>query len=121
ALLNHVLPWIYTSDKNVIIIASQLLIIAAFFQLFDGTQVVGLGILRGIGDVNIPTMITFIAYWVIGLPAGYILGIHYHLGVTGVWYGLVVGLMSSSILLFIRFQLISKKKYDKTVLIIARD
>lgn len=121
ALLNHILPWIYTSDKNVITIASQLLIIAAFFQLFDGTQVVGLGILRGIGDVNIPTMITFIAYWVIGLPAGYILGIHYHLGVTGVWYGLVVGLMSSSILLFIRFQLISKKKYDKTVLIIAQD
>jgi MATE family multidrug resistance protein len=113
ALLNHVLPWIYTSDKIVINIAAQLLIIAALFQLFDGTQVVGLGVLRGMGDVNIPTLITFIAYWIIGLPAGYVLGIHYHLGVTGVWYGLVLGLMSSSILLFVRFQLISKKRHDQ--------
>lgn len=108
ALFNHVLPWIYTSDKTVINIASQLLIIAAFFQLFDGTQVVGLGILRGIGDVKIPTIITFVAYWVVGLPAGYILGIRCHLGVNGVWYGMVLGLMSASVMLFLRFQLISK-------------
>jgi multidrug resistance protein, MATE family len=103
ALFNHILPWIYTSDKIVIAISAQLLIIAALFQLFDGTQVVGLGILRGIGDVNIPTLVTFIAYWVIGLPVGYLLGITYHMGVNGVWYGLVLGLMSASILLFIRF------------------
>ncbi|HEY8781412.1 MAG TPA: MATE family efflux transporter [Mucilaginibacter sp.] len=118
---NHLLPWIYTSDKNVIVIAAQLLIIAAFFQLFDGTQVVGLGILRGMGDVNIPTLITFLAYWVVGLPVGYILGLHLHLGVKGVWYGLVLGLMVSSILLFFRFQFISKKHQDKTVLIMAKD
>jgi MATE family multidrug resistance protein len=118
---NNLLPWIYTSDINVIAIASQLLIIAAFFQLFDGTQVVGLGILRGMGDVNIPTIITFLAYWVVGLPVGYILGIQLHLGVKGVWYGLVLGLMVSSILLFFRFQFISKKHHDKTVLITARD
>jgi MATE family multidrug resistance protein len=118
---NHVLPWMYTSDKVVISIASQLLIIAAFFQLFDGTQVVGLGILRGMGDVNIPTVITFLAYWVIGLPFGYLLGMPLHLGVAGIWYGLVLGLMVSAILLFFRFQFISKKHRDKTVLIIARD
>ena len=106
---NHLLPWIYTSDKSVITIAEQLLIIAAFFQLFDGTQVVGLGVLRGMGDVNIPTFITFIAYWLIGLPAGYLLGIRFGLGVNGVWYGLVLGLMSASILLFIRFQITSRK------------
>ena len=72
-ILNEYLPWIYTADKSVIMIAAQLLIIAGFFQLFDGAQVVGLGILRGIGDVNIPTVITFIAYWIIGLPCGYYL------------------------------------------------
>ena len=121
ASLNHVLPWIYTSDKNVIAIASQLLIIAAFFQLFDGTQVIGLGILRGMGDVNIPTIITFLAYWVIGIPLGYILGLYFHLGVAGVWYGLVLGLMSASVMLFIRFHFISKKHQDKTVLILAKD
>lgn len=64
---NNFLPYIYTEDVAVINIAAQLLIIAGFFQLFDGTQVVGLGVLRGVGDVNIPTLITFIAYWIIGI------------------------------------------------------
>jgi MATE family multidrug resistance protein len=118
---NHLLPWIYTSDKNVIDIAAQLLILAALFQLFDGTQVVGLGILRGMGDVNIPTVITFIAYWVIGLPIGYLLGMPLHLGVKGIWYGLVLGLAVSAILLFFRFQFISRKHRDKTILISAQD
>jgi len=106
---NQLLPWIYTSDHRVITIAAQLLIIAAIFQLFDGTQVVGLGILRGMGDVNIPTVITFLAYWVVGLPVGYILGVKLGFGVKGVWYGLVLGLAVSSLLLFLRFQFISVK------------
>jgi len=62
------------------------------------------------GDVNVPTIITFLAYWVVGLPVGYILGLQMHLGVKGVWYGLVLGLMVSSILLFFRFQYISKSR-----------
>jgi MATE family multidrug resistance protein len=109
ALGNHVLPYIYTSDHAVIAIAAQLLIIAAFFQLFDGAQVVGLGILRGMGDVNVPTVITFLAYWVLGIPVAYYLGLKQHLGAAGVWYGLVLGLMVASLLLFIRFNWISKK------------
>jgi MATE family multidrug resistance protein len=109
ALGNNLLPYIFTTDKAVIAFAAQLLILAAFFQLFDGTQVVGLGILRGMGDVNYPTIITFLAYWVIGLPVGYLCGIHLKLGAVGVWYGLVLGLMISSILLFVRFQVISKR------------
>ncbi|MES2274796.1 MAG: MATE family efflux transporter [Bacteroidota bacterium] len=108
-LCNHILPLVYTTDNGVIVIAAQLLIIAAAFQLFDGTQVIGLGILRGMGDVNIPTFITFLAYWVLGLPVGYLLGIHYKLGASGIWYGLTLGLMVASLLLFIRFQIISKK------------
>ncbi|MGZ3752908.1 MAG: MATE family efflux transporter [Mucilaginibacter sp.] len=118
---NHLLPWIYTSDTRVISIAAQLLIIAAFFQLFDGTQVVGLGVLRGMGDVNIPTFVTFIAYWIIGLPIGYLLGIKFNMGVSGVWYGLVLGLLTASLLLFIRFQIISRKHQYKTAVIIAQD
>ncbi|MDB5032469.1 MATE family efflux transporter [Mucilaginibacter sp.] len=118
---NHALPWIYTSDNQVILIAAQLLILAAMFQLFDGTQVVGLGILRGMGDVNVPTVITFLAYWVIGLPLGYFWGIHLHWGIAGVWYGLVLGLMVSAILLYIRFKIISKHHRDKRPVIIARD
>jgi len=102
--LNRILPLMYTSDASVILFASQLLIIAGLFQLFDGAQVVGLGILRGMGDVNIPTLITFIAYWIIGLPIAYFLGITYSLGAAGVWYGLTLGLLVSSILLFIRYR-----------------
>ena len=107
--LNQYLPWIYTSDTNVITIAAQLLIIAGFFQLFDGTQVVGLGVLRGMGDVNIPTFITFIAYWIIGLPVGYYLGIGLGLGAKGIWYGLTLGLLVSAALLFIRFDKLSRR------------
>ncbi len=107
--LNEYLPWIYTSDMAVISIAAQLLIIAAFFQLFDGAQIVGLGILRGIGDVNVPTLITFVAYWVIGIPAGYYLGIVLGWGANGIWYGLTLGLLVSAGLLFTRFHYFSKK------------
>lgn len=110
---NNLLPYIYTEDSAVINIAAQLLVIAGFFQLFDGTQVVGLGILRGIGDVNVPTFITFVAYWVIGIPLGYLLGITLDLGVNGIWYGLTFGLLTASILLFFRFQ-------NKTRLLISK-
>ena len=83
--------------------------------MFDGTQVVGLGILRGMGDVNIPTLITFIAYWIIGLPVGYLFGIYLHQGVYGVWYGLVLGLIASSLLLFYRFHIISIKNHQDSL------
>lgn len=106
---NHLLPYIFTTDKAVLAIAAQLLILAAFFQLFDGTQVVGLGVLRGMGDVQVPTFITFLAYWVVGIPVGYWFGIHQQLGAVGVWYGLVLGLVVASVLLFFRFHVLSKR------------
>lgn len=108
-LANNILPYIYTSDISVVSIAAQLLIIAGFFQLFDGTQVVGLGVLRGIGDVNMPTFITFLSYWVVGMPLGYLLCFNFNLGVNGIWYGLTLGLLTASILLFFRFQNKTKK------------
>lgn len=104
ALLNQYLPWIFTKDTVVIGIAAQLLVIAGLFQLFDGTQVVGLGVLRGVGDVNIPTLITFVAYWIIGLPTAYLLGIVLNFGVNGIWYGLTLGLLTSSVLLYVRYR-----------------
>jgi MATE family multidrug resistance protein len=108
-LANNYLPYIYTNDMKVVGIAAKLLLLAALFQLFDGTQVVGLGVLRGLGDVNMPTFITFLSYWVIGIPVGYVLGFHFGLGVDGIWYGLTFGLLAASILLFIRFQNRTKK------------
>lgn len=108
-VFHQYLPMFYSKDMEVIQIAAGLLLIAAIFQLFDGAQVVGLGILRGLGDVNIPTVITFAAYWVVGLPIGYLLGIKLGFGVSGIWYGLCLGLLVASVLLFLRFQKLTKK------------
>ncbi len=111
-LFNEYLPWIYlskTGDKSisdvfqVIEISSKLLLISGFFQIFDGLQAVVLGALRGIQDVFIPTLLIFIAYILVGLPTSYYLGLNTHLGVVGIWIGLLVGLMSSSIFLLLRF------------------
>ncbi|OXA85908.1 MATE family efflux transporter [Flavobacterium hercynium] len=112
-LFNQYLPYLITNDTSVIALAAQLLIIAALFQLFDGTQVVGLGTLRGMGDVNIPTLITFVAYWLIGLPVAYIVGIHFDAGVKGIWYGLTLGLLTSSVLLYLRFRFVMNKVLKK--------
>jgi multidrug resistance protein, MATE family len=106
---NHLLPWMYTTDTRVITIAAQLLIFAALFQLFDGTQVVGLGVLRGMSDVNVPTFITFVAYWIVGLPLAYWLGIYRGMGPNGIWTGLTLGLLVSAVMLYWRFNRLSKK------------
>ena len=108
-LLNNFLPTLYIDDEVVISIASRLIIIAALFQLSDGTQAVGIGILRGLTDVKGPTIITFIAYWIISLPIAYLLAFNFKLGVDGVWIGLLIGLTVSAILLTLRFNHKSKK------------
>lgn len=94
---------VFSNDIEVIALGSTIMIIAGLFQMSDGTQAVALGILRGIEDVNVPTFITLIAYWVIGLPVGYILGLQFDLGIQGVWIGLLLGLSISSIWLNGRF------------------
>src|SRR5690606_36022245 len=96
--------YLFSQDEIVIGIAAQLLIIAGIFQLFDGTQVVGLGILRGVGDVNRPTFIAFVAYWIIGLPLAYVFGIYFGWGIKGLWYGLTTGLLASSLMLYLRYR-----------------
>jgi MATE family multidrug resistance protein len=89
----------FTADPDVAAVAARLLVVAAFFQVFDGAQVVGSGALRGLTDVKIPTVITFIAYWLVALPAGYLLAFNARLGATGVWIGLASGLASAALLL----------------------
>lgn len=108
-LFRNTLPALFTTDPEVIPIASSLLVIAAFFQLSDGVQVVGLGALRGVKDVKLPTIITLIAYWAIGLPMSYVFGFKMNLGVQGVWYGLSLGLTIAAVFLFLRFNYVSRK------------
>jgi len=106
----HTYPVSKENDPEVLVKASSLLIIAAVFQMFDGTQAVGIGILRGIADMRIPTIITFIAYWIIGLPGGYMLGFYFDMGVEGVWIALALSLIFSAIMLSFRFNNRSKKE-----------
>lgn len=107
-LLKDWLPQIYIDDAEVIFIAAQLLIIAALFQLSDGMQVVILGALRGLQDVKIPSLICFVAYWIIGFPISWYLGKAEYFGSMGIWVGLLVGLTASATMLYIRFNYLSK-------------
>ena len=93
----------FTTDEAVIALAAKLLVVAAIFQLFDGGQVVSSGALRGLGDVKVPTVITFVAYWLVALPGGYLLAFHTPLGPVGVWAGLAAGLGCAALLLGRRF------------------
>ena len=94
---------------EVVNIAAKLLLIAAIFQISDSVQVVVLGALRGLQDVNIPTLITFVSYWIIGFPISYFLGKENILGSVGIWIGLLAGLSSASILLYLRFNYLTLK------------
>ena len=85
------------------------LIIAAIFQISDTVQVVALGVLRGMQDVKIPTVITFIAYWLIGFPVSYYLSMHSEYGSAGIWIGLLAGLTASGVMLYLRFHYLSRK------------
>lgn len=98
------LPTLYINDVDVIKIAASLIIIASFFQVVDGLQVVGIGILRGLTDLKAPMIISFIAYWVIGLPVAYLLGFTFGFGVQGVWISFIVGLSLAAIFFFLRFR-----------------
>lgn len=99
----------YADNMEVISIASKLLIAAAFFQISDSIQVVVLGALRGLQDVKVPTILTFISYWCVGFPVSYFLGKEDMYGSFGIWLGLLAGLTTASVLLFIRFNNLTLK------------
>ncbi|MFC2133600.1 MATE family efflux transporter [Bacteroidota bacterium] len=107
-LLRRVLPTIYINEIEVIELASDLLIVAALFQMSDGIQATGAGILRGLTDVKIPMIIIFISYWLLGIPIAYLLGFYFNYGTIGIWVGLLIGLTAVAILLLVRFNIKSK-------------
>lgn len=114
-LMKDWLPTLYIDNIDVIILSAQLLVVAALFQLSDGLQVVILGALRGLQDVKIPTLICFIAYWVIGFPVSIYFGKAEHLGSMGIWLGLLAGLSASAIMLYFRFNYLSKQLIVKAI------
>lgn len=98
----------YKDNYEVVSIAAQLMLAAAIFQISDSIQVVMLGALRGMQDVITPTIITFVAYGLIGFPISFFLGKEEAYGSFGIWLGLLAGLSSAAILLWIRFDYLSK-------------
>ena len=100
---------IYTNDPSVTRIALDLLLMAAIFQLSDGAQVAGAGALRGLKDTAIPMVFTLVAYWGIGLPLGYTLGITRSLGPQAMWGGLIAGLTVAAVCLTGRFYLVTRR------------
>ncbi|TCK68785.1 MATE family multidrug resistance protein [Winogradskyella wandonensis] len=118
AVFNEVLPNLYVDLDNpvdaldiaeVVEIAATLLLAAAVFQITDSLQVIVLGALRGLQDVYIPTLITFVAYWLIGFPISYYLGKEDSLASLGIWIGLLAGLSSAALLLYIRFVYLTRR------------
>lgn len=117
-LFNGQLPKIFLDLDNleqladnteVVALAANLLIIAAVFQFADTLQVVALGALRGMQDVKVPMFMTLIAYWIIGFPISYYLSMKTSYESMGIWIGLLAGLTASAIMLFARFNYLSRK------------
>ena len=103
-LLRYQLPHLFTEDPKVVLVASNLLIVAAMFQIFDGIQVVLLSSLRGLKDVKHPMFMAFISYSLLGLPVSYLFGIVLGFGAVGIWVGFLIGLAFAALLFAIRLK-----------------
>lgn len=104
AFLPEVLAHLFTDNANVVAMACTLLPVAAVFQVYDGTQVVASGILRGAADTHVPAVLALVGYWLLGLPLGLYLSEHSPSGARGLWWGLTVGLATVAILLSLRIR-----------------
>jgi MATE family multidrug resistance protein len=100
---------ILTDQPDVIAAAAPLLVVAGFFQISDGIQAVGSGVLRGAGDTRFAFVANLVGHWTIGLPVAVFLGLHLGMGVVGLWWGLLVGLTAVALTLFLRFRWLSAR------------
>lgn len=108
----HYLPTIFNDDTQVVGLAAVLMFYAAVFQISDATQAIGVGLLRGIKDVHIPTVYVAIAYWVVGIPTGCLMAFVFKMGAAGMWIGFLAGLTFASIFTNLRFNRIIRKRLN---------
>lgn len=108
-LMRDILPALYVDDVDVTTLAASFFFVVALFQVFDGVQAIAIGALRGMSDTKWPSFIAFFAYWIAGLPGGYLLAFQLGFGPIGIWIGLLLGLVIASILLTLRFIILSRK------------
>jgi MATE family multidrug resistance protein len=107
---------LYTDQPDVAAVAMSLIPVAGVFQLFDGAQVVSIGILRGAGDTRTPMVINVVGFWLLGLPVSLLLAFRVGLGSTGLWWGLVLGLAVVALLLLVRVRLKLAGRLDRVVI-----
>jgi MATE family multidrug resistance protein len=107
---------LYSSDAMVLALAALLLPLAGLFQVFDGLQVVAIGLLRGLGETRVPLIVNVIGFWCIGIPVSLWLGFGLGYGAVGLWWGLVVGLVVVAVFLIVRVR--RRETYDLTRVII---
>lgn len=93
---------LYSRDPAVLALAASLIPLAGLFQVFDGLQVVSLGVLRGLGDTRVPAAINVVGFWLLGIPLGAWLGLRGGAGPRGLWWGLVVGLAAVGVVNVLR-------------------
>jgi MATE family multidrug resistance protein len=103
-LFPDLLSGLYSPDPNVLVIAVALIPIAGLFQVFDGLQVVGAGVLRGAGDTHAPMVIGLLGFWLLGMPVSIYLGFYTPLRATGLWWGFVIGLAAVAGFLLLRIR-----------------
>jgi MATE family multidrug resistance protein len=110
ALIPGPLTRLMTNQQNVIVAAIPLMLVAAVFQLSDGVQAVGAGVLRGAGDTKYASIANVVGHWLVGLPVALFLGFRMNLGIVGLWWGLCAGLTVVAVLLAVRFERLSRSE-----------
>ncbi len=108
ALAPAPLARLITNQESVVAAAIPLMMVAAVFQLSDGIQAVGAGVLRGAGDTRYTFYANMVGHWLVGFPIALLLGFRYNMGIVGLWWGLCAGLTVVAILLFVRFERLSR-------------
>jgi len=107
---------LYTTEAEIITLAVTLIPLAGVFQVFDGLQAVGGGILRGLGETRVAMLVNLIGYWFLGLPVSYVLGFRLGLGPIGLWWGLVLGLGVVASILLVRVRIALARRQDRVII-----
>ena len=112
----RVLAHAFTPNEQVVGLAAVLIPIAGVFQVFDGGQAVGAGVLRGAGDTTAPLVVMLAAYWLLGVPVSAYLGFKSGMGPAGLWWGFVLSLGGVAVFLYLRIRVVFSRKVERVVL-----